>query len=181
MTRPKIATLFLAGCFGCHMSILDNDERLFKLFELVDLGASPLDDLKSWTEAYKIGLIEGGCSNEENVEKLRSLRDHTEILVALGDCATMGNVPALRNAVPLKECMEQVYLNAPGVYNPSKVIPNDEELPLLLDKVYPCHEVVKIDYMLAGCPPSADSIWNALTALLENRQVDLPYELLKYD
>ncbi len=93
----------------------------------------------------------------------------------------MGGVPALRNMVPLKECLEEAYLNGPTVYNPSGQIPDNTELPLLLNKVYPAHEVVKIDYFLPGCPPSADTIFAALKALLTDEPVELPYELIKYD
>ena len=77
--------------------------------------------------------------------------------------------------------MEEAYLNGVTVYNPQKLIPSDPELPLLLDKVYPLHDIVKIDYYLPGCPPSADTIWETLVALLNNKPLDLPYELIKYD
>ena len=87
----------------------------------------------------------------------------------------------MRNLVPLKECLEEAYLDGPTVYNPDKIIPSDDEVPLLLNKVYPLHDVVKIDYHLPGCPPSADTLWQALTALLGNEEVSLPYELIKYD
>ena len=98
-----------------------------------------------------------------------------------GDCATMGGIPALRNTIPLEECLNEAYLDGPTVYNPSRQIPNDPEIPLLLAQVYPCHEVVKIDYHLPGCPPSADTLWTALVALLTDKPVELPYELIKYD
>jgi NAD-reducing hydrogenase small subunit len=93
----------------------------------------------------------------------------------------MGGIPALRNTIPLQECLDEAYRNGPTVNNPTGAIPSDPDLPLLLDKVYPVQEVVKIDYYLPGCPPSADTIWAALTALLGNVTIDLPYELLKYD
>jgi coenzyme F420-reducing hydrogenase gamma subunit len=93
----------------------------------------------------------------------------------------MGGIPAMRNNIPLKECLDEAYLNGPTVYNPSGKIPGDKELPLILDKVYPCHEVVKMDYHLPGCPPPADLLWQALVALLENKPMDLPYEVIKYD
>lgn len=181
MAKPKVATISLAGCFGCHMSILDIDERILQLVELVDFDKSPVDDIKKFTGRCTIGLIEGGCCNAENVETLRYFRENCDILISLGDCATMGGVPAMRNPIPLKECFEEAYMQGLTVYNPSGRIPNDPELPLLLDKVYPCHEIVKIDYMLGGCPPSADTIWQALVALLNNNPVEFPYELLKYD
>jgi NAD-reducing hydrogenase small subunit len=181
MAKPKVATTSLAGCFGCHMSVLDIDDRILKLVELIDFDKSPIDDIKQLTGRCLVGLIEGGCCNEENVHVLQEFRRHCDILIALGDCATMGGIPALRNAIPLKECLDEAYRNGPTVYNPSGQIPNDPDIPLLLNKVYPVQEVVKIDYYLPGCPPSADTIWAALTALLSHQKIDLPYELIKYD
>ena len=181
MEKPKVATAALAGCFGCHMSILDIDDRILKLIELVDFDKSPINDIKKFTGRCAIGIIEGGCANEENVRVLRDFRKHCDILISLGDCATMGGLPAMRNTIPLRECMEEAYRNGPSVYNPSGQPPNDPELPLLLNQVRPCHEVVKIDYYLPGCPPSADTIWEALVALLTDKPVELPYELIKYD
>jgi NAD-reducing hydrogenase small subunit len=181
MAKPKIATTSLAGCFGCHMSLLDIDEKILKLVELVEFDKSPVDDIKTFTGRCAVGLIEGGCCNEENVHVLQDFRKHCDILISVGDCATMGGIPAMRNMVPLQECLAEAYLNGPTVYNPTGQIPNDEELPILLNKVYPCHEVVKIDYHLPGCPPSADTLWEALVALLSDKPVALPYELIKYD
>jgi NAD-reducing hydrogenase small subunit len=181
MNKPKIATTSLAGCFGCHMSILDIDERILKLVEIVEFDKSPINDIKKFTSRCLIGLIEGGCCNEENVHTLQYFRENCDILIAVGDCAINGGIPALRNNIPLKECLAEAYLNGPTVYNPKKIIPNDKEIPLILDKVYPCQNVVKIDYYLPGCPPSAETIWQALVALLNNKPMNLPYELIKYD
>ena len=181
MGKPRIATTSLAGCFGCHMSILDIDERILDLAELVEFDRSPIDDIKQISQPCAIGLVEGGCANEENVAVLQEFRRNCDILVSLGDCAIMGGIPAMRNTIPLRECLEEAYVNGPTVYNPSGQVPNDREIPLLLNKVYPCHEVVEIDYHLPGCPPPADAIWQALVALLEDRPLELPYELIKYD
>lgn len=181
MAKPKVATTSLCGCFGCHMSFLDIDERILDLVQLIDFSRSPINDIKRIEENVAIGLIEGGCANEENVHVLREFRENCEILVSVGDCAINGGVPAMRNTIPLAECYDEAFLHGPTVVNPSGKIPDDPEIPLLLDKVYPCHEVVKIDYHLPGCPPPADTLWEALTALLENRAVELPYVLLKYD
>lgn len=181
MAKPKVATASLAGCFGCHMSILDIDERILKLFELVDFHKSPIDDIKTFSEHCLVGIIEGGCCNEENVHVLKDFRKNCDVLIALGDCATMGGIPAMRNNIPLKECFDEAYQNGPTVYNPKKVYPCDKELPIILNKVYPLQEIVKIDYYLPGCPPSADTIWQTLVALLTNKPADLPYELIKYD
>ncbi len=181
MSKPKVATTSLAGCFGCHMSVLDIDERILDLIELVDFDKSPVDDIKEFTGRCTVGLIEGGCCNEENVHILQDFRKNCDILISVGDCAIMGGIPAMRNNIPLKECFAEAYQNGVTVHNPSGQIPNDPELPLILDKVYPCSEVVKMDYHLPGCPPRADLIWNALVALLRDKPMDLPYEVIKYD
>ncbi|MHC4402926.1 MAG: NADH-quinone oxidoreductase subunit B family protein, partial [Planctomycetota bacterium] len=104
MGKPKIATTSLCGCFGCHMSILDVDERILELAEMVEFDRSPINDVKELTGPVDVGLIEGGCCNEDNVRVLRDFRRHSKVLVSIGDCATMGGVPAMRNNVPLKEC-----------------------------------------------------------------------------
>lgn len=183
MSKAIIATTSLAGCFGCHMSFLDIDERILELAELVDFNKSPLTDIKKFTQQCDIGLIEGGCCTNENVHVLKDFRKHCKILVSVGECAIMGGLPALRNGLPVKECLEEAYLYGPGTKdaNPDGIIPNDIELPIILDRVYPCHEVVKMDYFLPGCPPDADLLWNALVALIKGEDMKLPYELIKFD
>ena len=182
MSKPIVATASLAGCFGCHMSILDIDDRILKLIELVEFNKSPIDDIKTFTKQCDIGIIEGGCCNSENVENLISFRKNCKILIALGECAIMGGLPAMRNGIPVKECLEEAYLNGPTVgENKGKIMPNDEELPCILDKVYPLNEIVKIDYYLPGCPPRADLIWAAVAALVTGDTLNIPYELVKFD
>ncbi len=181
MSKPKVATTSLCGCFGCHMSLLDIDDRILQLVELVDFDRSPINDIKEIQGPVDVGLIEGGCANEENVKVLQEFRKHCKVLISVGDCAINGGIPALRNMVPLEECYREAFLDGPTVHNPRGKVPDDEEIPLLLNKVYPCHEVVKVDFHLPGCPPSADTLWAALTALLTDQPLELPYELLKYD
>ena len=178
--KPRLATCSLTGCFGCHMSLLDIDERILELADLVDLDCSPFDDKKSFDRSVDVGFIEGGCANEHNVAVLRDFRKHCRILVSVGACAINGGVPAMRNTISLRECLEDVYLKGLSLEG-NGLIPNDEDLPLLLDRVYPSHEIVKIDYFLPGCPPSADAIWATLRALLIGQAPVLPYHLFKYE
>lgn len=179
--KKSIATISLAGCFGCHMSFLDIDLRIIDLVELVDFNKSPLTDIKTFTQKVDVGLIEGGVCNDENVEVLRSFRKNCHTLVSIGECAIMGGLPALRNNIPLKDCLEEAYINGPTTPETKKIIPHHEDIPKILDKVYPCHEVVKIDYFIPGCPPSADTLWTALTALLFGKEPKYEYGLIKYD
>jgi len=126
-----------------------------------------------------IGLIEGGVCNSENVHTLREFRSRCKVLVAVGACALSGGVPALRNRMPLAECLREAYLLSPGIEDPQ--IPNDPELPLLLDRVYPIQEVVHIDYVLPGCPPPAEAFLSLLSALLAGREPELEYTLRRFD
>ncbi len=180
IARPKIrvATTSLAGCFGCHMSFLDIDERLFALFELIELDRSPLTDIKTIGDC-DLGIIEGGLCNAENVHVLREFRARCRKLVAIGACAINGGLPAQRNHLPLPQILQEVYQTSPGLAN--GLIPNDPELPLPLNKVHPLHEVVEIDYFIPGCPPSADAIWAALTDILADRVPSLGHGLIHYD
>jgi NAD-reducing hydrogenase small subunit len=176
--KTKLATCSLAGCFGCHMSLLDIDEKLFPLLEEVEFDRTPFTDIKHCGPC-DIGIVEGGVSNVENVQVLKEFRKNCKVLVAIGACAITGGVPSLRNNIDLWDCFQEIYLYEGGLEGSQ--IPNDPELPLPLDKVYPVYEVVKIDYFLPGCPPSADTIWKFLTDLIAGREPKLSYEMLRYD
>lgn len=176
--KIRLATVSLAGCFGCHMSLLDIDERLLELVERVEFDRSPLTDIKTLGDC-DVGLIEGGVANAENVEVLRDFRRHCKILVAVGACALNGGVPAMRNQFSVGECLAESYLDAADLDYP--LIPDDPEIPLLLNQVHPVHEVVKIDYFVPGCPPSASTLWTFLTELLDGRPISFPYTQIHYD
>ena len=177
--KLRVATTSLAGCFGCHMSLLDIDLRLLDLVELVDFDRSPINDIKI-VGRCDVGIIEGGVCNAENVEILREFRKQCKILVALGACAINGGLPAQRNHLDLRDVLEEVYQTSPGLA-PGSAIPNDAELPLPLNKVHPIHEIVRVDYFIPGCPPSADAIWKFLTDLLAGRTPVLSVAQMHYD
>ena len=177
--KPRIATVSLAGCFGCHMSLLDIDERLFELFERVDFDRSPLTDIKHCGPC-DIGLVEGGLCNAENVHVLREFRARCTVLVAVGACAINGGLPAQRNALDIGQVLRAVYRGREGLAADSAV-PDDPELPLPLAHVHPIHEVVHVDHFVPGCPPSADTLWAFLTALLDGRDPSIGPALIRYD
>ncbi len=177
--KLKLATVSLAGCFGCHMSLLDIDERLFELIEKVEFDRSPLTDIKQLGNC-DIGLIEGGLCNAENVVVLREFRARCKTLVAVGACAINGGLPAQRNHLDIGVLLTDVYRSRRGL-SAGCAIPNDPELPLPLNQVHPIHEVVHVDHFLPGCPPSADAIWQFLTDLMAGRTPHLGHGLIHYD
>ncbi len=169
MNKVKLATVWLDGCSGCHMSFLDIDERILALAEKVDLVYSPLVDVKEFPEWVDVALVEGAVSSDEDFEKIRHIRAHTKTLVSLGDCAVTGNVPSMRDQFPLEQVVNRAYIENATLNQqvPSKVVPR------LLAKVRPVHEVVNVDVFVPGCPPSADLIFSVLCELIEGRLPEL--------
>lgn len=176
MTKKKIATVWLGGCSGCHMSFLDIDERILDVAKLADIVKSPVVDQKEFPEA-DITLVEGSVANEEHLEEIRHIREKSKILIAFGDCAVTGNVTSMRNHLSKETVLARSYLEVPTTED--GVIPN-QEVAALLDRVRPLHEVVDIDYYLPGCPPSADLIFDVLFELLNDRKPVLDKEDLNY-
>jgi NAD-reducing hydrogenase small subunit len=165
MSKPTLATVWLDGCSGCHMSFLDMDERLLALAGQADLVYSPLVDRKDFPELVDITLVEGSVSNEEDLVKIRKVRAHTRTLVSLGDCAVTSNIPGMRNPFGVQAVLDRAFVDTVALPNP----PPSSVIPRLLDRVRPVHEVVPVDVFLPGCPPSADLIFSTLEDLLAGR------------
>jgi NAD-reducing hydrogenase small subunit len=164
--KIRVATVWLSGCAGCHMSFLDQDELLIDLAQKIQLVYSPIADVKVFPENVAVTLIEGAVANEDQLELLKQVRERTKILISLGDCAVTGNVTALRNAWALgdKEVLQRAFIETADV-NPQ--IPTD--VPQLLRKAIPLHEAVSVDYYIPGCPPPAGLITYVITELLAGR------------
>ncbi len=152
MSRIRLATVWLDGCSGCHMSLLDLDHRLLDLSRSLELVYSPLADAKEFPPGVDVVLVEGAVATEDDLVRVRTARSRSRLLVALGDCAAHGNVTALRDAA-----------GGPGPLLAGR--PPGDGVPALLDRVRPVHDVVAVDLFLPGCPPPADAIHGALTAL----------------
>lgn len=161
--KAHIATAWLDGCSGCHMSLLDMDERLIDLADKIDLVYSPIADIKEFPENVDVTLVEGSVNNSQDEKQIQLIRSRTRILVSLGDCAVTGNVPSMRNSFKPDQVLERAY---------DAQIPN-KEVPPLLQRASPIHSVVKVDLFVPGCPPSADLIYLVITELLEGRLPEL--------
>ena len=168
MSKPRLATVWLDGCSGCHMSFLDMDERLLEIAERADIVYSPLVDTKEYPADVDVCLVEGAVSSEDDLHKILLVRERTKTLVSFGDCAVTANVPGMRNPIGVGPLLERAYLENVTI-NPR--IPLDV-VPALLPTARPVHRVVDVDVFLPGCPPSADLIYRALVDLIEGRTPD---------
>jgi NAD-reducing hydrogenase small subunit len=176
--KPRVATAWLGGCSGCHMSFLDLDERLVELADKIELVYSPIADIKEFPENVDVTLVEGAVTNTENEEQAHLIRKNSRIVIAFGDCATTGNVTAMRNSFPLEKIQQRAYIELADK-NPR--IPDEYvTIAQLLKKATPLHEVIKVDAWLHGCPPTADQIWFTVTELLQGRIPVLPPAYLRY-
>jgi NAD-reducing hydrogenase small subunit len=170
MSKVRFATMWLSGCAGCHMSFLDQDEKLIDIAKLIELVHSPIADVKEIPENIDVILIEGAVANEEQLHALQLARQRSKILIALGDCAVTGNVTALRNSWANSDqvVLERAYKSPQDL---QASIPTN--VPKLLIKAHPLHEKVKVDYFVPGCPPSADNINYVIVELLSGRKPNM--------
>lgn len=169
--KPRVATIWLEGCSGCHMSFLDMDERLVELADKMDVVYSPLMDIKEFPQDVDVTLVEGAINTVEDLEKLRKIRARTKLLVSFGDCAVTANVPSMRNEFKLKDVLQRAYVEN-ATLNPGPPSFTEEGVPGLLPRARPVHEYVPVDLFLPGCPPPADAIYYVLRELLAGRMPD---------
>jgi NAD-reducing hydrogenase small subunit len=179
MAKPKISSDWLAGCAGCHMSLLDIDERIVKVAELADIRATPITDFKQPDESgVDVGILEGGINNSYNEEVAHRMRDRCGILVALGDCAVFGGVPAMRNFFTLEETLRRAYVETEST-DANGFIPSDPEL-CKPTEVRALQDVVPVDIFVPGCPPSAEVIYYVLSELAQGRRPEIKGDMLDW-
>ena len=181
MDRLRLATIWLGGCSGCHMSFLDLDEFLIELASRVDLVYSPVMDVKEYPENVDLCLVEGAVCNQDNLEMIHKVRSRTKVLVSFGDCAITANVPAIRNQLGERNresVLQRAYTE--GAQANAGLPQEPGIVPPLLDRVMPVHEVVYVDYFVPGCPPAVARIKAVLDQVLRGSEPKLSADLLKF-
>ncbi|CAG36940.1 probable hydrogenase, small chain [Desulfotalea psychrophila LSv54] len=169
MSKIRIATTWLDGCSGCHMSLLDIDEQLVDIADQIELVYSPLVDALEFPEGVDVTFVEGAVSSVDDVAKIQLIRRRSKVLVALGDCAVTGNVPAMRNEFQVEDILNRAFIETAAC---QAQIPMDG-VPQLNARVVPIHAHVAVDLFLPGCPPSSDAIFFLISELLQGRIPDL--------
>jgi NAD-reducing hydrogenase small subunit len=169
MIKARVATAWLDGCSGCHMSLFDMDELLLDLADKIELVYSPLVDTKEFPESVDVAILEGAVGNEDNLHILRTVRERSKLLVSLGDCAVTGNITTLRNPFEVRDVLDRAYIENASL---KPQIPT-EGVPALMKRAEPLHNHVHVDVFVPGCPPSADNIFFTIGEILEGRIPDL--------
>jgi NAD-reducing hydrogenase small subunit len=177
-SKIRLATAWLGGCSGCHMSFLDLDEKLIDLADAVELVYSPIADVKEFPDNVDVTLVEGAVANVDHVELAEKIRERSKIVVSFGDCAVTGNVTSLRNKFPVDDLLTKVYHEGPGA------VPRggeyDKIVPALIPRVLPLHQVIAVDAFIPGCPPDPERIWAAVSSLLAGETVVLAERMRKF-
>jgi NAD-reducing hydrogenase small subunit len=166
MKKVKVATLWLDGCSGCHMSLLDMDAAIISLGRRIDLVYGPLVDAQEFPEDVDVTLVEGAVSSQDDLNKIQKVRQRTTILISMGDCAVTGNVPAMRNSIPVPKLLQQIYVDGT---DEKKSVPSDR-VPALLKQARPLREFVNVDFCLPGCPPPSKTIVSVINDLLDGKK-----------
>jgi NAD-reducing hydrogenase small subunit len=169
MKKIRLATVWLDGCSGCHMSLLDIDEAILNVAARADVVYGPLVDAQEFPKAVDVTLIEGAVSSQDDMEKVQTIRKRSKLVVSLGDCAVTANVPSMRNQIAPRKLLERIYIEGA---QEGKVIPT-AGVPALLRQAVPVHQVVKVDLHVPGCPPPASAIAFVVGELLEGRVPNL--------
>jgi len=167
--RARLATVWLDGCSGCHMSLLDIDEVLLTLAPRLTVVYGPLVDAQEFPENVDVTLVEGAVANQDDLRLAQKLRSRSKLVVALGDCAVTSNVPSMRNVIPVRELLNEVYVKRADAC----AVPPSDGIPALLPRALPLHQVIEVDVHVPGCPPSAAAIAQAITQLLDGKRPDL--------
>ena len=168
MKKVKVATVWLDGCSGCHMSLLDMDAAIISLGRKIDLVYGPLVDAQEFPEDVDVTLVEGAVSSQDDLNKIQKIRQRTNVLISMGDCAVTGNVPGMRNSIPVQKLLQRIYVDGA---DEKKMIPSDR-VPALLSQARPLREFVKVDLSLPGCPPPSKTIVSVINDLLDGKKPD---------
>lgn len=179
MAKPKLASVWLEACAGCHMSFLDIDERIVDLIGKVDLTSTPITDIKEIPEV-DVGVIEGALGNEEEAHIAKELRAKCKILIAWGDCAVFGGINCMRNFKSVDDVLKKGYVDTISTVNPEGVIPGGD-VPALLKHAIPVDREVRVDVYVPGCPPDADTILYVFQEILQGRIPKVPSDKMRYD
>jgi sulfhydrogenase subunit delta len=164
--KPKVAFFDFAGCEGCQLQIANLEESIIDVTRLVDI-VSFREVMKEHADDYDIAIVEGSIARLMDEERLKKIREKARILIALGACAHLGGVQRLGNSYTSAENKTEVY-NAcsDGIGDDNPFFKNPRHRAL--------DEVVKVDFVIPGCPINKIEFAKVLVALLTGKKPPIP-------
>ncbi|OGO04549.1 MAG: NADP oxidoreductase [Chloroflexi bacterium RBG_13_56_8] len=181
MAKVTLCSDWLDACAGCHMSLLDIDERIVELIKHVQILSTPITDLKHPPkEGCDVGILTGSVSNDHQIAVAKQMRERCKLLISVGDCAVFGGICTMRNFFDVEEVLRTAYEETASTA-PGQKVPRSPEIAKLTPRVMAVNQVVDVDLHIPGCPPPANAIWYSLVELLEGRIPVLTDDLLRYD
>lgn len=139
MKRAKVAFFSLTSCEGCQFSLLDVGRKFFNFLKKVDLiDFSLIEEIPFPKGKVKIDVsfVEGLPIRKEEIDLLKKIRKESEILVTLGNCATLGGIPAMKNYQKREKTIRYIYRSL-EIENP---------------EVKEIENFVKVEFSIPGCP-----------------------------
>ncbi len=182
--KGKLALYWAASCGGCEIAVLGIQEKILDVADAFDIVFWPcvmdpkVRDVEQLPDkSIDVCLFNGGIRTSEQEHMAHLLRAKSKVLVAFGSCAHEGCIPGLANLHDRSEIFETVYHDSPSLDNPDRTEPRTEtpidegvlHLPLFYDTLRSLGQTVDVDYILPGCPPESERIWDALVAIMEGK------------
>lgn len=165
--KPKLAVFKFASCDGCQLTLLDCEDELLAIAGAVEIAYFVEARRRTLNGPYDVTLVEGSITTEEEVERIRDVRQKSRLLVSIGACATSGGIQALRNWIDVDEYVDAVYAEPKYIHT--------------LEKSRPVSDIVPVDFELRGCPISKKQLLNLVISLLIGRQPHVPAHSLCLD
>jgi coenzyme F420-reducing hydrogenase gamma subunit len=155
--RPSIAVFDFTGCEGCALQIANKEETLGPFLKCVDV-VNFREVTSEASDDYDIAFIDGAVSREDEVDRLRTIRENAKLLVALGSCACFGGVNRLKNGCDLDEANREVYGSSPKATGLTRAI----------------HEVVDVDLSIPGCPINKEELERIVQHVMLGVEFEFP-------
>jgi F420-non-reducing hydrogenase small subunit len=180
-TKGKLALYWAASCGGCEIAVLAINEKILDVAALFDIVFWPVavdakvrDVEKMPDGSIDVCLFNGGIRTSEQEYMAQLLRKKAKVLVAFGSCAHEGCIPGLANLNSRRRIFQTVYHESTSTENPDHIEPQPQtqapegtlHLPVFYDTLRTLDQTVPVDYYLPGCPPEAERIWDAITAIV---------------
>ncbi len=157
--KPRVAFFDFAGCEGDQLQVVNLEEDLLALLEHVEV-VSFREAMKEHSDEYDIAFVEGSITRESDEARLKEIRANAKLLVAIGACATIGGINALKNSQDLEDVKRYVYGKDAKHFDTYATRPVDA--------------VVKVDAYVHGCPIDRKEFLEVVKALLLGKKPEMP-------